>query len=133
MSSPEQTTTSLPETEPSTTSPPPLPPSKPPPPLLLHLHSILLPHLNASLPPLITSLQATRQHLVERHEDLSSGEPAIKDEMARLEAVKKVCDAVGKKMEDAVVKGEERVADLEQRGEISVDEVVCGISIVHNQ
>lgn len=53
--------------------------------------------------------------------------------MARLEAVKKVCDAVGKKMEDAVAKGEERVADLEQRGEISVDEVVCGISIVHNQ
>jgi ESCRT-I complex subunit TSG101 len=25
------------------------------------------------------------------------------------------------------------VADLEQRGETSVDEVVCGISIVHNQ
>jgi len=62
-----------------------------------------------------------------------SGEPAIKDEMARLEAVKNVCDAVVRKMGDVVVRGEERVGDLEQKGEVSVDEVVCGISIVHNQ
>ena len=62
-----------------------------------------------------------------------SGEPAIKDEMARLEAVKNVCDAVGRKLDDAVARGEERVMDLEQKGEVSVDEVVCGISIVHNQ
>ena len=53
--------------------------------------------------------------------------------MARLEAVKKVCDSVGKKMEEVVSKGESRVAELEQKGEVSVDEVVCGISIVHNQ
>lgn len=62
-----------------------------------------------------------------------SGEPAIRDEMARLEAVKKVCDSVGRKLEDAVSRGQERVAELEARGEVSVDEVVCGISIVHNQ
>lgn len=71
--------------------------------------------------------------MLEQKEDLESGEPAIKDEMARLEAVKKVCDSVGRKMDDVVAKGAERVADLENRGEISVDEVVCGISIVHNQ
>jgi ESCRT-I complex subunit TSG101 len=47
--------------------------------------------------------------------------------------VKKVCDSVGRKVEDVVHKGQERVADLEERGEVSVDEVVCGISIVHNQ
>jgi ESCRT-I complex subunit TSG101 len=62
-----------------------------------------------------------------------SGEPAIRDEMARLEAVKTVCDSVGRKMQDVVAKGEERVVELENRGEVSVDEVVCGISIVHNQ
>lgn len=62
-----------------------------------------------------------------------SGEPAIRDEMARLEAVKKVCDSVGRKLGDAVAQGQERVAELEARGEVSVDEVVCGISIVHNQ
>ena len=32
-----------------------------------------------------------------------------------------------------VAQGEARVAELESRGEVSVDEVVCGISIVHNQ
>lgn len=53
--------------------------------------------------------------------------------MARLEAVKKVCDSVGRKLSDAVAQGQERVAELEARGEVSVDEVVCGISIVHNQ
>lgn len=53
--------------------------------------------------------------------------------MARLEAVKKVCDSGGRKMEDVVRRGEERVLELEGRGEVSVDEVVCGISIVHNQ
>lgn len=114
-------------------APPPVPPSKPPPPSLLHLHSILLPHLNATLPPLLHHLQTTRAQLLERKEDLASGEPAVKDEMARLEAVKKVCDATGKKMEDVVRRGDERVRELEMRGEISVDEVVCGISIVHNQ
>lgn len=114
-------------------APPPLPPSKPPPPSLLHLHSILLPHLNATLPPLLHQLQSTRAQLLERKEDLASGEPAVRDEMARLEAVKKVCDATGRKMEDVVRRGGERVQELETRGEISVDEVVCGISIVHNQ
>lgn len=53
--------------------------------------------------------------------------------MARLEAVKKVCDSVGRRMEEVVRAGEERVQELEAKGEVSVDEVVCGISIVHNQ
>ncbi|EIW72790.1 hypothetical protein TREMEDRAFT_24652 [Tremella mesenterica DSM 1558] len=133
LSSPLSSTTALPSDSAEKTAPPPLPPSKPPPPSLLHLHSILLPHLNASLPPLIQSLQTNRNHLLERREDLTSGEPAIRDEMARLLAVKKVCDSTGRKMEDVVARAEERVADLEQRGEVSVDELVCGISIVHNQ
>ena len=53
--------------------------------------------------------------------------------MARLEAVKKVCDSVGRWMTELVAKGQERVTELEGRGEVSVDEVICGISIVHNQ
>jgi ESCRT-I complex subunit TSG101 len=53
--------------------------------------------------------------------------------MARLEAVRKVCESVGRKMGDVVQKGEERLSEMEQRGEVEVDEVVCGISIVHNQ
>ncbi|WWC58645.1 uncharacterized protein I303_101189 [Kwoniella dejecticola CBS 10117] len=128
LGSPEPSSSSLP---PDTA--PPIPPSKPPPPSLQHLHSILLPHLQASLPPLIHHLQSTRTHLLERREDLESGEPAIRDEMSRLEAVKKVCDSTGRKLGDVVHSGQERVAELEGKGEISVDELVCGISIVHNQ
>ncbi|WVF70517.1 hypothetical protein IAT40_005307 [Kwoniella sp. CBS 6097] len=128
LSSPEPTSIELPSD-----APPPVPPSKPPPPSLLHLHSILLPHLQASLPPLITSLHSTKTHLLERREDLVSGEPAIRDEMARLEAVRKVCDSTGRKLGDVVHAGEERIAELEGKGETSVDELVCGISIVHNQ
>jgi len=79
------------------------------------------------------NLADTKSHLVERREDLASGEPAIRDEMARLEAVKKVCDAVGGRLNEVVTKGSERVAELEARGDVSVDEVVCSISIVHNQ
>jgi ESCRT-I complex subunit TSG101 len=65
--------------------------------------------------------------------DLSSGEPAIRDEMARLEAVRAVCIGVADKMGAVVSAGEERVRDLERRGEVAVDEVVCSVSIVHNQ
>ncbi|OCF41805.1 ESCRT-I complex subunit TSG101 [Kwoniella heveanensis CBS 569] len=128
LSSPEPTSVELPSD-----AAPPLPPSKPPPPSLLHLHSILLPHLQASLPPLLNSLHSTKTHLLERREDLVSGEPAIRDEMARLEAVRKVCDSTGKKLGEVVHAGEERVTELEGKGETSVDELVCGISIVHNQ
>ncbi len=128
-SSPEATTAALPDAGDA----PPVPPSKPPPPSVLHLHAVLLPHLTSALPPLMHSLQSQKAHLVERREDLATGEPAIRDEMARLEAVKKVCDAVGGRMQGVVEKGEARVAELEQRGDVSVDEVVCGISIVHNQ
>lgn len=53
--------------------------------------------------------------------------------MARLDAVKKVCDAVGSRLDEVVRKGSERVAELEGRGDVGVDEVVCSISIVHNQ
>ena len=133
LSSPSNSFTSLPDPSIGATSPPPLPPSKPPPPSLLHLHSILLPHLSASLRPLIHSLRHDQTYLLERHEDLASGEPAICDEMARLEAVKKVCDSVGRRMGEIVARGEERVVEMEGRGEVSVDEVVCGISIAHNQ
>lgn len=127
LSSPNNETSDLPEDT------PPAAPPKPPPPSLIHLHAILQPHLNAALPALKHDLESQRQALLERREDLASGEPAIRDEMARLEAVKKVCDVVVEKMSDVVQKGEERVVDLERRGEVSVDEVVCGISIAHNQ
>jgi ESCRT-I complex subunit TSG101 len=100
---------------------------------LLHLHSLVLSHLSSQYTPLMEHLNSQTSQLLNIQADLSSGEPAIKDEMARLEAVRDVCVSVVDKVGGVVVAAEERVRDLERRGEVGVDEVVCSISIVHNQ
>lgn len=108
-------------------------PARPLPPSTLHLHSLVHSHLSSRLPPLLEHLQGQTRQLLGVQADLSSGEPAIRDEMARLEAVRAVCVGVADKMGAVVSAGEERVRDLERRGEVAVDEVVCSVSIVHNQ
>lgn len=65
--------------------------------------------------------------------DLLSGEPAIRDEMARLEAVRDVCRNVAGRMRAVVDQGETNVAELRRKGYPEVDELVCSTSIVHNQ
>ena len=109
------------------------PPSRPLPPTTLHLHSLLSAQLAARLPLLLSHLTSQTTQLESVRADLESGEPAIRDEMARLEAVRGVCEGVVAKVGEVVKNGEKRCEELEQRGEVSVDEVVCSISIVHNQ
>lgn len=109
------------------------PPSRPLPPSTLHLHSLLHSHLSTRLPQLLHSLSQTTTQLLSVRSDLESGEPAIKDEMNRLEAVNGVCQGVVRKMEMVVEEGGKRVGELEGKGEVGVDEVVCSVSIVHNQ
>lgn len=65
--------------------------------------------------------------------DLDRGEPAIRDEMARLEAVRDVCKATGDGLEEAVSAGRKRVEDLRERSEPDVDGMICATSIVGNQ
>ena len=65
--------------------------------------------------------------------DLLAGEPAIRDEMARLEAVRDVCRGVGGRTKAVVEQAERNVADLKRRGDPSVDELVCSTTIVHDQ
>jgi ESCRT-I complex subunit TSG101 len=65
--------------------------------------------------------------------DLLSGEPAIRDEMARLEAVRDVCRTVASRMKGTVEQGERNVAELRRKGDPEVDELVCSTTIVHNQ
>lgn len=65
--------------------------------------------------------------------DLLAGEPAIRDEMARLEAVRDVCRGVATRLRTVVDDTERNVADLKRRGDPDVDELVCSTSIVHNQ
>lgn len=65
--------------------------------------------------------------------DLDRGEPAIQDEMARLEAVKDVCKATGDGLEEAVSSGKRRIEELRDRSEPDVDGMICATSIVGNQ
>lgn len=82
---------------------------------------------------LLAHLSSQTAQLESVHADLESGEPAIRDEMARLEAVRGVCEGVVSKVDEVVRNGQKRCEELEAKGEVSVDEVVCSISIVHNQ
>lgn len=109
------------------------PPPPPPNPELLLLHSHLHSHLSAARDATLNSLQTRRHRLSQIRADLASAEPAIEDEKARLGAVRDVCLGVGDRMRGSVKELEARVAMLEQRGEISVDEVVCSTTIVYNQ
>lgn len=108
-------------------------PLRPLPPATLHLHSLAHAHLTSRIPATLDSLAATTSQLLGVHADLSTGEPAIRDEMARLTAVREVCVGVADKMAECVTRGEERCRELEARGEPGVDEIVCSTSIVHNQ
>ncbi|KIO13326.1 hypothetical protein M404DRAFT_992886 [Pisolithus tinctorius Marx 270] len=65
--------------------------------------------------------------------DLLAGEPAIRDEMARLEAVGAVCRHVSSRVRSALEQGERTLAELRRKGDPEVDELVCSTSIVHNQ
>jgi ESCRT-I complex subunit TSG101 len=68
------------------------------------------------------------------HMDLMKGEPAILDEMQRLNAVKSVCEAVRDRYESIVREGEMRLGEYEGRGEgPEVDEIVCSSTVVYNQ
>lgn len=65
--------------------------------------------------------------------DLLAGEPAIRDEMARLEAVRDVCRNVAARLRSTVEQVERNLTDLRRKGDPEVDELVCSTSIVHNQ
>ena len=65
--------------------------------------------------------------------DLLSGEPAIRDEMSRLEAVRDVCRTVSGRIRGTVEQSERNIAELRRKGDPEVDELVCSTTIVHNQ
>lgn len=73
------------------------------------------------------------ERLRAHQKDLLAGEPAIRDEMARLEAVRDVCQNVAGRLRTVVTDGERSVAELRRRGDPEVDELVCSTTIVHNQ
>jgi ESCRT-I complex subunit TSG101 len=109
------------------------PPPRPPNPELLALHSALHAKLHASLTTLSQTLASDTQRLQAAQRDLLAGEPAIRDEMARLEAVRDVCRAVGTRTKGVVTEAESRLGEVRRKGEVEVDELVCSTTIVYDQ
>ncbi|KAF6765172.1 UEV-domain-containing protein [Ephemerocybe angulata] len=121
---------------PSTLGPGPAPshlPPRPPNPELLDLHRQVHHKLTSELHSLSKALALDAERLRAHQNDLLAGEPAIRDEMARLEAVKDVCTSVADRTRSAVQKAETNIAELRRKGDPEVDELVCATSIVHNQ
>jgi len=111
----------------------PLAPPRPPNPELLRLHTEVHEKLKTELNSLTQALAHDAERLRVHQADLLVGEPAIKDEMARLQAVRTVCRSVADRTRQAVQKAEANIAELRRKGDPEVDELVCATTIVHNQ
>ncbi|OSD01595.1 UEV-domain-containing protein [Trametes coccinea BRFM310] len=121
-----------PVASPSTSAPAVAPP-RPPNPELLRLHDQVHAKISSELASLSQAMSLDAERLRANQADLLAGEPAIRDEMARLEAVRDVCRGVAARLEQVVTAGERNVAELRRKGDPEVDELVCSTTIVYNQ
>jgi ESCRT-I complex subunit TSG101 len=110
-----------------------LPPPRPPNPETLHLHAEVHHKLMSELGSLSEALATDAERLRAHQTDLLNGEPAIRDEMARLEAVRAVCSTVAGRVKGMVNQAETNIAELRRKGDPEVDELICSTTIVHNQ
>lgn len=108
-------------------------PPRPPNPELLRLHAQIHDKLTSEISSLSQALALDAERLRAHQMDLLSGEPAIRDEMARLEAVRDVCRNVSGRLRGTVNQAEVNIAELRRKGDPEVDELVCSTTIVHNQ
>ncbi|KAF9005616.1 UEV domain-containing protein [Cyathus striatus] len=108
-------------------------PPRPPNPELLYLHVQVHEKVTSELGSLNQALALNAERLRAHQTDLLAGEPAIYDEMARLEAVRDVCLAVADKTRQVVQQAEANITELRRKGDPEVDELVCSTNIVHNQ
>ena len=108
-------------------------PPRPLNPQVLSLHNQLHEKFSAELMRVTRALSEDSQRLRTTQTHLLNGEPAIRDEMARLEAVKDVCRTVAQRTKAFVDEAETRLSEVKRRGEPEVDELICATSIVGNQ
>ena len=108
-------------------------PPRPFPPEIAELRAKVYAKLTAGLHELAASHTAEMEQLTAIRHDLLQGEPAIIDEMARLEAVRDVCQNVRERYRAVVGAAEKRMDEVQNRGEIEVDEIICANTIVGNQ
>jgi ESCRT-I complex subunit TSG101 len=109
------------------------PPPRPPNPELLRLHAQVHQKFTSELGLLSQAFAIDAERQRSHQTGLLAGQPAILDEMARLEAVRDVCRNVAGRMRITVEQAERNIAELKRKGDPEVDELVCSTSIVHNQ
>lgn len=108
-------------------------PPRPMNPELIHLHSTLHQKFSAELNTFGAALAEDGERQRSTQADLLHGEPVIRDEMARLVAVRDVCGAVAERLKGVVQAAEANVQELRRKGDPEVDELVCSTTIVYNQ
>lgn len=108
-------------------------PPRPPNPEVLHLHAQVHEKLVSEFATFDQALATDTQRLRAAQSDLLAGEPAIRDEMARLEAVRDVCSVVASRLRNTVERAEANVNELRRKGDPEVDELICSTTIVYNQ
>ncbi|KAG9318446.1 hypothetical protein JVU11DRAFT_537 [Chiua virens] len=113
--------------------PPAAAPPRPPNPELLQLHAHVHDKMRSEFSSLSQLILLETDRLRTQQSDLLAGEPAIRDEMARLEAVRDVCRNVASRLRSSVEQAERNLSELRRKGDPEVDELVCSTSIVHNQ
>ncbi|GAA5881285.1 hypothetical protein JCM3774_000953 [Rhodotorula dairenensis] len=110
------------------------PPPVPPNPALLALRTRVHSKLTTALTHLAHSTEAELARLDLMRVDLEKAQPAIEDEMARLEAVRSVCHGVRDRYAQVVSEAQQRMREYEARGDgVDVDEIVCGSTVVYTQ
>lgn len=108
-------------------------PPRPINPQILSLHAQVHDKLTQELNKFTTSIAQDSGGPRAAQNDLLAGEPAIKDEMARLQSVRNVCRTVAGRLAGTVQAAESAVTELKRKGDPEVDEIVCATNIVHNQ
>lgn len=109
-------------------------PPVPPNPALRALRTRVHSKFTSALTHLAHSTEAELARLDLMRVDLEKAQPAIEDEMARLEAVRSVCAGVRDRYAQVVGEAQQRMREYEARGDgPDVDEIVCGSTVVYTQ
>ncbi|KAG8941347.1 hypothetical protein FRC04_004593 [Tulasnella sp. 424] len=108
-------------------------PVRPMNPELMRLHESVRQKILAEFQSFSSTVTEDAERLRATQTSLLHGEPAIRDEMARLVAVRDVCKSVADRMRVTVQTGEANVQELKRKGDPEVDELVCSTAIVYNQ
>lgn len=108
-------------------------PARPPNPELAALHDAVYTKFRTRRDELRHSVSQANAQLRVLLDDLERGQPAIQDEMQRLEAVQAVCNTRTHQLNDTMQAAQSRAHELQLRPEPNVDEMFAATNLVENQ